>query len=223
MIDKWTTTGRHASSWIDVSVPLRTGMAHWPGDPAPRITRAQDLERGDAYTVSLLEMGAHTGTHMDAPAHVIRRGATIDAMPLDAGVGTARIIGIRDVVSVTVRELRPHRIRRGERILFKTRNSLRSRSTDRFQKDFVYISAEAARYLAERKVRLVGVDYLSVGGFKKDGVATHQALLGAGIWIVEGLNLSRLTPGPVDIICLPLRLLNADGAPARAIVRMKRR
>jgi arylformamidase len=160
---------------------------------------------------------------MDAPAHVIRRGATIDAMPLDAGMGTARVIGIRDPVSVTVRELRPHRIRRGERILFKTRNSLHSRSTGRFRKDFVYISAEAAGYLAERKVRLVGVDYLSVGGFKKDGVATHQALLGAGIWIVEGLNLSMLTPGPVDMICLPLRLLNADGAPARAIVRMKRR
>ncbi len=209
MTNKRMTGGRHAPSWIDVSVPLKTGMANWPGDPAPRITRAQDLEHGDEYTVSLLEMGAHTGTHMDAPAHVIRRGATIDAMPLDAGMGTARVIGIRDPVSVTVRELQPHRIRRGERILFKTRNSLRSRSTGRFRKDFVYISAEAARYLAERKVR--------------HGVATHQALLGAGIWIVEGLNLSMLTPGPVDMICLPLRLLNADGAPARAIVRMKRR
>ena len=212
-----------ASTWIDVSVTVRTGMVNWPGDPPARISHALDMERGDPCTVSLLEMGAHTGTHMDAPAHVIRRGVTIDAMPLDAGMGTARVIGIRDAVSVTVRELRPHRIRRGERVLFKTRNSLRRRSTDRFRKDFVYISAEAARYLAERKVRLVGVDYLSVGGFKKDGVATHQALLGAGIWIVEGLNLSRLTPGPVDIICLPLRLLNADGAPARAIVRMKRR
>ncbi len=222
MSDKPTTRGKHASSWIDVSVPLRPGMAHWPGDPAPRITRAQDMERGDAYTTSFLEMGAHTGTHMDAPAHVLHRGATIDAMPLDAGVGTARVIGIRDAVSVTVRELRPHRIRRGERILFKTRNSLCRWNTGRFHSNFVYISAGAARYLAERKVRLVGVDYLSVGGFKKDGLETHEALLGAGIWIIEGLNLSKLTPGPIDMICLPLKLLNADGAPARAIARMKR-
>ena len=208
-----------ASPWIDVSVPLRTGMVNWPGDPPARISHSQDIERGDPCTVSLLEMGAHTGTHMDAPAHFVRGGIGIDDMPLEAAIGSARVIPIRDRESIKPDELVRHSIRRGERILLKTHNSDRCWDTDGFVEDFVYISATGARYLAERQVRLVGIDYLSVGGFRADGLETHQALLEAGIWIIEGLNLKRAPLGRVQLVCLPLKIAGGDGAPARAIVR----
>jgi arylformamidase len=208
-----------ASPWIDVSVNLKNGMVHWPGDPPASISHALDLERGDSCTVSLLEMGAHTGTHMDAPAHFVRGGIGIDQMPLDTAIGSARVIPIRDRQSIKTAELARHSIRRGERILFKTHNSDHCWDTDSFVEDFVYISATAAEYLAERQVRLVGVDYLSVGGFHADGVETHQALLQAGIWIIEGLNLKGVRPGRVQLLCLPLKIAGADGAPCRAVIR----
>ena len=212
-----------ASTWIDVSVTLKTAMVSWPGDPPARISHALDLERGDPCTVSLLEMGAHTGTHMDAPAHFVRGGIGIDDMPLDAAIGSARVISIRDRKSIKPDELARHLIRRGERILFKTHNSDHCWDTDSFVEDFVYLSATAAQYLVERQVRLVGVDYLSVGGFSADGVETHQALLKAGIWIIEGLNLKRVRPGRVQLVCLPLKIAGSDGAPARALERSMNR
>jgi arylformamidase len=207
------------SPWIDVSVPIRNGMVSWPGDPLARISHALDMERGDPCTVSLLEMGAHTGTHMDAPAHFVRGGLGIDGMPPDASIGSARVIQIRDRKSIKTDELARHSIRRGERVLFKTHNSDHCWDTDRFVEDFVYLSATAAQYLVKRQVRLVGVDYLSVGGFHADGVETHQVLLKAGIWIIEGLNLKRVLPGRVQLVCLPLKIAGSDGAPARALVR----
>ena len=207
------------SPWIDVSVTLKTGMVTWPGDPPARISQPISLERGDPCTVSLLEIGAHSGTHMDAPAHFVAGGAGIDSMPLDAAIGPARVVLIGDHESITLDELEPHRIQPGERILFKTHNSDRSWETDAFAKEFVYLSAPAARHLVERRVRLVGIDYLSVGGFHADGVETHQALLQAGIWIIEGLYLGQVRPGRVELICLPLKIAGGDGAPARALVR----
>lgn len=197
-------------------------MVHWPGDPAMDVRQVRSLAKGDPCTVSFLKMGVHTGTHMDAPAHFVRGGQTIDRLPLDAAIGRARVIDVRSAVSIEPAELARHRVRHGERILFQTRNSRRCWRGNRFVKDFVSISPAAAEWLAERRVRLVGVDYLSVGGFKKDGRDTHLALLGAGIWVIEGLNLSRVRPGPVDLICLPLKLQGAEGAPARVVVRQCR-
>lgn len=206
-------------SWIDVSVRLKTGMVTWPGDPPARFSHALDLERGDPCTVSQIDMGAHTGTHMDAPAHFVRGGPGIDTMPLDTAIGAARVIAIDDPQSVKPEELHLQHLRRGERILFKTRNSARRWGEEDFAKDFVYLSAAAAAYLAKRKVRLVGIDYLSVGGFYADGQETHQTLLQAGIWIIEGLNLSGVRPGRVHLVCLPLKIAGADGAPCRAVLR----
>lgn len=208
-----------AGGWIDVSAPLYTGMAHWPDNPAVSFTRMLSMDRGDAANVSVISMGSHTGTHMDAPIHFVPGGEGIDMLPLDATIGPARVIAIGDAESITRAELEPHDIQRGERILFKTRNSNRAWNTDDFVEDFVYISAEAAQYLAERGVRTVGVDYLSVGGFTQDGPETHHALLGAGIWIIEGLNLGSVEPGNYELVCLPLKIVGGDGAPARAIVR----
>ena len=205
--------------WIDVSVPLRSGMVHWPDNPPVSIERMLDIERGDVANVSKLSLGAHSGTHIDAPLHFFRTGNGLDAMPLTATIGRARVIEIRDPESIKPEELRPYQIQRGERVLFKTRNSTRCWHTDDFVEDFVYISQEAARYLVVQQVQTIGVDYLSVGGFFTDGVETHHALLEAGIWIIEGLNLSKVEPGIHELICLPLKIEESDGAPARAILR----
>ena len=140
-------------------------------------------------------------------------------MPLEAAIGPARVIPISDRESIKVEELAGHDIQPGERILFKTYNSEHCWDTDSFVEDFVYLSAPAARYLVERGVRLVGIDYLSVGGFQADGEETHQALLKAGIWIIEGLDLKQVRPGRVELVCLPLKIAGGDGAPARALVR----
>jgi arylformamidase len=206
--------------WVDVSVPLRTGMVHWPDNPAVSVERMLNIERGDVANVSKLSLGVHTGTHMDAPLHFFRAGKGIDTMPLTAAIGQARVIEIRDAESIKPEELFPYRLQQGERILFKTRNSAMCWQTDDFVEDFVYISQEAARYLAAQQVQTVGVDYLSVGGFFRDGVETHHALLEAGIWIIEGLNLSQVDPGIYELICLPLKIESSDGAPSRAILRL---
>jgi arylformamidase len=194
-------------------------MVHWPGDPDVRIERIGDLKRGDPCNLTHLSCSAHTGTHMDAPLHFIARGASMDALPFEATVGPARVIEIEDEESIKPEALTKQRLKSRERILFKTRNSRRSRRTNRFDKDFVYISKEAAEFLANKGVQTVGIDYLSVGGYRRDGIETHHALLGAGIWIIEGLNLADVKSGRYDLVCLPIKLLGAEGAPARAILR----
>ena len=212
---------KNSSHWIDISVPIKSGMVHWPGDQGIVIKRTHNIEKGDAANVSLISLGGHTGTHMDPPLHFIRRGKPLDQMPIEATVGEARVIFIKDQESIKPDELKRHAIKRGERVLFKTVNSFRCWKKKTFQKNFVYIAKEAAAYLAQRKVMTVGVDYLSIGGFYKDGVETHRALLGAGVWVIEGLNLAAVKPGTYQLICLPLRVWNSDGAPARAVVKRK--
>ena len=207
------------SDWIDITVPLHNHMVHWPGDTSVEISRVTDVEYGDSHTLSNIVMGSHSGTHMDAPLHYIRGGKSIDEMPLDTVVGEARVIEIQDTKSIKPAELIRHNINPGDRILFKTQNSSRVWETDEFIEDFIYITKEAADYLVEREVRLVGVDYLSVGGYKKDGAEVHKTLLGNGIWIIEGLDLSLVQQGTYDLVCLPLNITGGDGAPARVIVR----
>jgi arylformamidase len=207
------------NGWIDVSVSLHSGMVHWPDNPPVRIERALNIEHGDTANVSEISMGAHTGTHMDGPLHFVREGKGLDEMPLDATIGPARVIEVSDPESIKPDELDPHRLRRNERILFKTQNSARHWSSEDFNEDFVYVSQEAARYMADRGIQTVGVDYLSVGGFRRDGVETHRALLEAGIWVIEGLDLSEVKPGEYELICLPVKIERSDGAPARAILR----
>lgn len=206
-------------AWTDISVTIKSGMVHWPGDPEIKIRQIHSIAKGAGANVSHMSMGSHTGTHMDAPFHFLPRGKGIDAIPLDATVGKARVIEIRDRESIKADELKDHHIRKGERILFKTVNSKRCWKADHFFKDFVYVSAGAAEFLAAQRIKSLGVDYLSVGGYYKDGEATHHALLKAGIWIIEGLNLSKVKSGEYELVCLPLKLLHGDGAPARAMVR----
>jgi arylformamidase len=194
-------------------------MVHWPDDPPVIIKHISDIELGDNVTLSTISMSAHTGTHMDAPLHFIYGGETIDKMPPERTIGRARVIEIKDNESIKPEELSPFQIQHGERILLKTQNSYRVWKSDEFVEDFVYISDEAALFLAERHVMLVGVDYLSVGSYKYGGAFVHRTLLDNGIWIIEGIDLSLVNPGEYELICLPLKILNGDGAPARALLR----
>jgi arylformamidase len=206
------------SDWIDISLPVYSGMVVWPGDSEVHVQRVMELEKGDPFNLTQCSFTAHTGTHMDAPRHFLHQGAAIDTLPLDAVLGSCRVVQIRDQHAVRTTEL-PKDLEPGDRILFKTDNSLKYNSLHKFIEDFVYVSKEAASALVAANVRTVGIDYLSVGGFRNDMAETHLILLQAGVWIIEGLDLSKVEPGRYELACLPLRLVGADGAPARAALR----
>jgi arylformamidase len=205
--------------WIDISVPLRNGMVTWPGDAPFERTSTLEIAKGDQCNLSQISTTAHIGTHMDAPRHYLDGAAGIETMPIAASIGRARVIEIQDPEAIRASELELRHLAKGERVLFKTRNSGSCWKTDHFQEKYIYIQPEAARYLAEIGIQTVGVDYLSVGGFQSGGPETHRILLQAGIWIIEGLNLEHVEPGEYELICLPLKIMGSDGAPARAVLR----
>ncbi len=207
--------------WIDISVPVHNGMPVWPNDPGLHFEHTMDQNNGDVCTVTRATMSAHTGTHMDAPLHFVRNSATIDQMPIDATVGPARVIAISDKKAIHRQELLSHKIQRGEHILFRTGNSDKDWAHLPFDEQFIFIARDGAEYLAECGVKSVGVDYLSVGGYTQDSVETHVALLGKGIWVIEGLALGPVAPGDYHLVCLPLKWAGAEGAPARAILRKR--
>lgn len=214
-------------AWIDITLPLQPDMPVLPPGlaerpvPAPRFSRLFDAEKGDKVTMSRLEMSSHDGTHIDAPLHFFFRGSPIDKMPADTGIGPARVIEIYDKVSINIGEISHYDIQPGERLLFKTRNSSWLQKKKTYPEDYVYFTAEAALFLATKKVRLVGLDYLTIGDVKSPGNIreTHEIFLGSGIYVLEGLNLSRVRPGRYELVCLSLRLENGDAAPCRAFIR----
>ncbi len=206
-------------NWIDITRPVYEGMICWPGDPGFRLSQEAKISEGSVANVSRFELGAHTGTHMDAPLHFIADGDSLGRLPLEAVVGEARVIGIDDPRAITAEELEQHDPRPGERLLFKTANCPKRWQTDQFDEAYIAVHSDAARLLVERQVRTIGVDYLSVGLYGQDNVKTHRLLLGAGIWVIEGLDLTAVAPGLVDLVCLPMKVIDAEGAPARVIVR----
>jgi arylformamidase len=208
-------------NWIDISVPLHSGMVHWPTDQEVRLERKLAIDRGDPMNLTAASMSMHTGTHMDAPLHFLAGTPGIDRMPPDAILGGARVLEFPEAKAIGAAELEPYAVDTGERILLKTSNSGRCWQTDEFVADFVSVTPDGARYLAERGIRAVGIDYISIGAEGEDGDKTHRVLMAAGVWIIEGLNLSAVEPGEYDLICLPLKVLDGDGAPARAIVRRR--
>jgi arylformamidase len=203
----------------DISLPISESLVVWPGDPAIQITQPSHLDRGDEATVSRLDMGAHTGTHIDAPAHFVPGGAGIDSLDLDLLVGPALVVHAVECDVLSADVLKGLSIPAGtERVLFRTHNSERwARGETEFWTDYVGITDDGARWLIERGVRLVGIDYLSVAPFD-ELVPPHRTLLGAGLIIVEGLDLSKIAPATYQLVCLPLRIVGGDGAPARAIL-----
>ena len=207
----------------DVSVPISAGTPTYPGDPGIEIIPWSAINRGAAANVSLLHFGAHTATHVDAPAHFIEGAGRVDLLPLDALIGPARVVSIADEVDViTSDHLSKHEIEGELRVLFKTRNSsFWSDSSSGFRKDFTYLSEDAALTLAVAGVKLVGIDYLSIEQFKSERHETHLALLSRGIIILEGLDLGEVQAGDYELICLPLKIAGGagDGAPARIVLR----
>jgi arylformamidase len=195
----------------DVSVPIHEALVVYPGDPTVSLTRVQALAAGDIANVSRLDLGVHTGTHVDAPLHFFDGRPAVDSLDLDALVGPVHVLqvtGLGDIGAEALDSLPES----AERVLFKTRNSA-AWAREEYYEDFASISPEAAERLVAEGVRLVGIDYLSVGG-----VETHRTLLEAGVIAVEGLDLRKIEPGDYELICLPMKLVGADGAPARVIL-----
>ncbi len=215
-------TVKSSTHWYDISVPLKQGMTYLPIDPVPpRIYRLHDAELGSKVTMSMLEIISHTGTHIDTPRHFIPGGSTVSDMPLDATIGPARVIEIKDPQKIKVPELKKHNIKKGERILCKTRNSPSAYESPKFIEDYVYLDTEAAAYLAETKIRLFGLDCITIGNYKDEEsvVKTHQILLSAGIYILEDCALGHVPPGEYELLCLPLLMYKGDAGPCRAILR----
>jgi arylformamidase len=202
-------------SLYDVTVPLTAGMPVWPGEPGPVLTSLERIAAGDPANVTRLSLGSHTGTHVDAPRHFIDGTATVEALPLETLCGPSRVVRVDDDVSVQRRHLEPHA--GVDRILLQTRNGGLWEKGG-FQKDFVYLDPDAADWLVEHRVRLIGIDYLSIEQFHSLDYRTHHTLLAAGIIIVEGLDLRRIVPGDYNLWCLPLKVVGADGAPCRVVL-----
>jgi arylformamidase len=208
---------------IDITVPISRATPIFPGDPRIEIQQWAAIERGDAANVTMLHFGAHTATHVDAPAHFIAGGSRVESMPLGSLIGHALVVEVPEgAKSITVQHLTESWIEGTERVLFKTTNSFFwADAGSGFRTDFVYIEPETAKALVDRGVKLVGIDYLSVERYHSGSYETHITLLANGVVIVEGLDLRNVTPGEYEFICLPLKIAEGtgDGAPARAVLR----
>lgn len=205
--------------WIDVSVPLGDDLTTFPNTPAVRTLRVSDIARGDPATVTDLRMSTHSGTHVDAPLHFLADSAAVDELDLDRLNGPARVIDLPHTTRLGAAELAEHDIKRGERILFRTRNSHTAWYREPFDPGYAHLAADGARHLVECGVVAVGIDYLSIGGEGQDNEETHRVLLGAGTASIEGLDLADVRGGDYELRCLPLRVAGADGAPARVLLR----
>jgi arylformamidase len=206
-----------AARVIDISVANGPTQHVYPGDPPPRIEQAKAIRAGDVCNVSLLTMGSHTGTHVDAPYHFIDGGARLGEVALERMVGEALVVDLRGRAAVDAAALDSASLRTGDILLCRTDNSWRWEKAE-FQRDFVYLTLDAAGLLVERGIRAVGIDYLSIEQFGSSDFPVHHRLLGAGVFVIEGLDLRAVEPGRYTLVCLPLKFPDLDGAPARAVL-----
>jgi arylformamidase len=196
---------------IDISVPVWPGMVTYPGDPAVTLERVASLANGDVVNLSRLDFGVHSGTHVDAPVHFIEGAAGAEMLPLEVLIGLARVLDLTAAERLDAAAF--DGVELAQRVLLKTRNS-ELWARDSFAEDFLALTEDGARALVDGGVRLVGIDYLSIGD-----EAAHQALLEAGVVAVESLDLREVDPGEYELICAPLKLVGSDGAPARVLLR----
>ncbi len=203
----------------DVTVSISNAMPVWPGDPAVRLTSKSHASKDGSHTVRLtaIEMGSHTGTHMDAPCHMIDGGKRLNDIPLDTLVGAVTVIELPAIRAIDRAALEAFNWEGVERVLMKTENSQHWRD-GKFYEDYVYLAPDGASFLAERRIRLVGIDYLSIDKFQSESHPSHFVLLKQNIVIIEGLDLSSVPAGQYTMFALPLNLENADGAPTRVIL-----
>jgi arylformamidase len=203
---------------IDVTVPLDATLPNYPGNTPFSLEPIKRLARGDSSNVSTLHMSAHAGTHVDAPRHFFDQGSGAEALPLEMLVGRARVIEVTSRKGIGPDDLSAVDLSEDVRLLIKTANS-RLWGTAEFHQDYVGVTEAGARHLIDHGIKVLGVDYLSVEEFKKPGAPAHHLLLGGGTIVIEGLNLRDVQPGVYEMICLPLRIVGADGAPARVVLR----
>jgi arylformamidase len=204
--------------WIDITVPLSEDLPPWPGDPRFERTEHTAVEK-HGHTLSSVSMSLHAGTHVDAPAHYLKHGATIDEMPFDDAIGPCVVLDLPKLTRIEREDLERFRLPEAERVLLKTSNSRRNLLESKtFHDDFVHLSPGAAAYLAETHTRCVGIDYFSIGGME-DGARVHEILLSSGVWIIGALDLRGVSPGSYEMVCLPLRIRGAEAAPARVLLR----
>jgi arylformamidase len=211
--------------WLDVTATLDPATTPvYEGDAPMKFDFLKDMRQGDAFTLSVYSLGAHSGTHIDAPMHFVRDGASIERVPLEPLIGPARVIDIADnVQAIDAAELNRHEWRGAQRVLFRTRSSLRGwMHSSTFHRDFAYVAPDAAQLLADGGVQLVGIDYISIEQFGAPAPMTHRILLGKGIPIVEGLALEEVRAGDYYLIVLPMKVGGHEGAPARAVIRAGR-
>ncbi len=206
----------------DISVPIANQLPVWPGDPRLRIERTSRMEAGDPFNVSQITMGTHTGTHVDPPFHFMANGATLDEVPLERWIGPAWVADCRGSAQVTGEQLEGAGIPDGcTRLLLLTDNSaLWENPSHAFKRAFVSVSASAADWIRARGIQLVGIDYMSVDRFDDEQATTHHLLLPHGILVIENLDLRHVPPNRAyELLCLPLKIVGGDGAPARVVLR----
>ncbi len=206
---------------IDISVPLTSRLTKWPGSFGFERVWTKRIATGDECNNSKIKCDSHAGTHLDAPSHFLKNGDPLDRIDLDTLVGPCTVIHIQGRDKITGRVLQKSLAANDcERVLLRTDNSLMwADKTQPFSHEYACLPPDGAEYLAQRqKVRLIGIDYLSIGDMV-DGTQTHRVLCKAGIVILEGLSLASVAPGPYELICLPLNIPGAEGAPARAVLR----
>ncbi len=204
----------------DISMPISDALPVWPGDPAISLIRVCDMAKGAACNLTRIEMGSHTGTHVDAPGHCLANGATIDRIPLEVLVGPCMVLEADVKKTIEHVDLSALNFKGIPRVLFKTRNSVLWNTPEKtFYKEYAALGRSGAEFLATQKMVLVGIDYLSIEAYDSDHQDVHKTLLKNNIIILEGLNLSGIQPGVYELLCLPLNLAGCDGAPARVLLR----
>jgi arylformamidase len=204
---------------FDITLSVSNDLPVWPGDPAINFYRVADVNNGDVCTLSRLESGSHIGTHLDAPLHFIKGGVTVDRLDLNVLIGPCVVVYVPDANVIDAALLDALDIPADtQRLLFRTRNSeIWARGDNVFHTDYVGVDRSGAEWLVARGIRLVCVDYMSVAPYAET-ITPHQILLGAGVIAVENLNLAGIEAGNYQLICLPLKLKDGDGAPVRAIL-----
>jgi len=204
--------------FYDATLPIQEGMVTFPGDPPFKIEPYFQRDKGDSFDLAVMLMGTHLGTHLDPPAHYLDGGATVDELSLESLVGPSVVLDMRRKTQIDRQALEESDFVDHIRVLLKTSNGPLLLEPS-FHEDYVHLTEGGARFLVERGVRLVGIDYLSIERYKNPGAPVHHILLEAGVVIVEGVHLLEIPPGEYEIFCLPLRIKGADGAPARLILR----
>jgi arylformamidase len=206
----------------DVTIPISEKLPVWPGEPGVQIETLTCISRGDRVNACRVNISSHAGTHVDAPYRYIQQGITADQLPLRLLMGPAFVAEVDGLEGDTIQVYdlaKVHFPPDTRRLLLKTSNSdLWQYGYNEFERNFVHLAPQTAEWLVKRNIALIGVDYLSVEAFGASDSRVHRTLLGAGVVVLEGLDLSRVPPGPCELVCLPLKIEGSDAAPARALV-----